>query len=503
MAASCDPVGPTRTFAAIDVGTNAVRLQIGRVRADGSLEILHEERDPVQPGEHLFRKGVMRKPALDRLVTTLRRYAVLCRRHHAEVRAVATSALREARNRGAILKRIQGATGLDLEVISGTEEARLICLGVLQGAKAEVPALVIDIGGGSTEVATAVGERPRRLWSLQLGGLRLTEVFGGPRSASKRVALMRRYAAQTAEKVLPRRLDPPPKMVLGSSGTIRAVTSFAAAPGSGRATRKEIRAAIDELAEMDGAELRRRFDARRADIVLAGAIVLEAVMARLGLRTITPTGRGLRDGLLAELARRHRPAGDRAQSEAAVEVGRRFQFDEPHARQVSRIAQALLAGVGGRVAASPRAHTYLELAALLHDIGHAVSYHRHHRHTEYLLQHVELAGLSERERLLVGRIARFHRRSAPDLDHEALEDLPAGEARLVRRLATILRVADSLDRSHRQPITRIRALARPGVLTLHIGVRGPLDLELWDVKREVALFRRVFGRRLVVKARAH
>ena len=167
-----------RILAAIDVGTNAVRMEIARPLPDGSIETLHQERDPVRPGEGVFATGSMSRQVADRLLATLRRYAALCRRYHATVRAVATSAVREARNQEEIVRRVKRETGLDLEVVSGREEARLICVGVLNGRPRTARGLVVDIGGGSTEVATAVGEEAKELYSVGLGAVRLTEIFG-------------------------------------------------------------------------------------------------------------------------------------------------------------------------------------------------------------------------------------------------------------------------------------------------------------------------------------
>ena len=161
---------PTTTLqpvlAAIDVGTNAVRLELARPDADGALETLHQERDPIRPGEGVFTTGRMPEETADRLLSTLRRYAALCRRHKARVRAVATSAMRDARNSQEIVQRVREEAGLNLEVVSGKEEARLICLGVLHRKPEHVRSLVVDIDGGSTEVALATGERPDDLWSL-------------------------------------------------------------------------------------------------------------------------------------------------------------------------------------------------------------------------------------------------------------------------------------------------------------------------------------------------
>src|SRR6266702_1777531 len=179
-------------LAAIDVGTNAVRLEMARVLPDGTLETVREERDAVRPGEGVFTTGAITRAVADRLLSTLRRYGALCKRHGARVRAVATSAVREAANRDEILRRARDEAGLDLEVVSGKEEARLICLGILHGKPRTARSLCLDIGGGSSEVAAAVGESPTALFSVALGAVRLTEIFQADGDVSpKRLKLMR------------------------------------------------------------------------------------------------------------------------------------------------------------------------------------------------------------------------------------------------------------------------------------------------------------------------
>jgi exopolyphosphatase/guanosine-5'-triphosphate,3'-diphosphate pyrophosphatase len=486
-------------LAAIDVGTNAVRLELARVLPDGALETLHQERDPVRPGEGLFKTGSIRKEVADRLLSTLRRYSALCRRYGARVKAVATSAVREAKNREEIVRRARKEAQLSLEVISGREEARLICVGVLYGTPPLKRSLCVDIGGGSTEVAFAFGEHPKELWSVALGAVRLTEVFGVTGKVSKKeLKLMRKFAREAIEEALPKRIVHAPASALGSSGTIQAVVGFARQEGVGHATTREVSRAVEQLAGMDLEKRRKHFDPRRADIVVAGAVILEAVLERLRVDSVTAVDRGLRDGILRDLVRR-RKVDDRDESlrDAAVAIGIRFGFGEAHAEQVTRMALALFDDLAQVHQLPDSARALLEVAALLHDVGNAVNYQRHHKHSQYLIANSDLPGLSDRERQVIGCIARFHRRSPPDLGHEGMGGLTAGEARVVRKCSTLLRVADSFDRSHRQPISKISAAVKGRTVTVRLRSRHPIDLELWDAEHERKLFREVFGRTLV------
>ena len=328
---------------AIDVGTNAVRLELARVLPDGSIEGLHTERDPVRPGEGLFRSGLISRQVANRLLATLRRYSALCKRYGARVRAVATSALRDARNREEIVRRVRRETSLSLDVVSGREEARLICLGVLHGTQPHRRSLCIDIGGGSTEVIFAQGDKPKDLWSLDLGAVRLTELFEVSGSLpKKKLELVRNFAREMLSERIQGSLNGVPTTAIGSSGTIGAIVAYARSEGHGHATMQEVSQAVEELAEMDAEKRRKRFDPRRADIVVAGAVVLEAVMGRFKVRSVTAVDRGLREGILYDLLkRRGSDADDHSLTDAALALGQRFSFSQAHGQQVSKLALSL------------------------------------------------------------------------------------------------------------------------------------------------------------------
>ncbi|MFP2896269.1 HD domain-containing protein [Corallococcus sp. 4LFB] len=485
-------------LAAIDVGTNAVRLELARPDAEGSLETLHQERDPIRPGEGVFTTGEMLPETADRLLSTLRRYAALCRRHKAQVRAVATSALREARNRQDIVRRVHDEAGLELEVVSGKEEARLICLGVLHRKPANTRSLLVDIGGGSTEVAIATGEKPDELWSLALGSVRLTEVFDTSRAVTpKQLRLMRSFVEEVLHKTLPEKLPALPRVALGSSGTIGAVVGFASAENGGNATVRQLTQTVETLAKMPPERRRKRFDPRRADIIVSGAVILEGVARHLGVESVSVVNRGLRDGLLVDLLyRQDESREDHSLADAALVMGQRFRFDEKHARQVARLSLGLFDSLAALHQLPLSVRPHLEVAALLHDIGTAVSYERHHRHTYYLIHNAELPGLADREREIIARVARYHRRSQPELSHSGMAGLTPSEARRVRKLAMLLRLANALDHSHHQPIRDFKVTDGREAVTLHLHARQPLDLELWNAEREVVAFRKVFGKRL-------
>jgi exopolyphosphatase/guanosine-5'-triphosphate,3'-diphosphate pyrophosphatase len=292
-------------YAAIDVGSNAARLKIARV-VGSQLEVVHAERDPVRPGEGVFTDGVMSDAVAGRLVDTLARFGETCRFFGAELRAVATSALRSAANREAVLDRVREQSGVALEIISGAEEARLTCLGVRAGAAGDERALCIDIGGGSTEVVLARGERPERLWSVEHGAARLGERVGDDLPA------LRAAAAEALAQVgrpAPHAVDDgddaeaPLPMAIGCSGSVRALVAFATERARGWATVHEIAGAAEELARMKPKRRQRFFTPARARLIVPAAALLEAAMCRFGVYAVRSTKRGLRDGILTELSR--------------------------------------------------------------------------------------------------------------------------------------------------------------------------------------------------------
>jgi exopolyphosphatase/guanosine-5'-triphosphate,3'-diphosphate pyrophosphatase len=483
----------------IDVGSNAARLKLVRLLDDGAFDIVHQERDPVRPGEGIWDTGAMPEPVIERLVGALERYTALCRVHRAvHVRAVATSAVREAKNRDDVVARVRERCDLDLEVISGLEEARLIGLGVFRGLPPKARSLLVDIGGGSTEVARGEGEDPHELWTMPVGAVRLTEIFGTANRVSReQLVAMRRYAQRIVADTLPSPVKQAPKHAIGSSGTVRAVCAFAAPPGSSHATREHLTRAVEALVGMSIAARRKRFDAQRAEVVIAGAVILESVAFHLRLESVTAVDGGLKEGLLVDLVRRaNERRTDPLLSEAVVEAGRRFDFDEAHGIHTRDTALALFDHLGDVHRLPTESRLILEVAAVLHDAGYLVSSNRHHKHSMYLIQNMDLPGISDRERALAALVARFHRRSPPTKDHPDLIGLDPTERRVVRGLTTLLRIADATDQSHEAAVAGVSVTddGAATIITLHT-VSGR-TIEPFEYEGLRTLFRSCFGRRL-------
>jgi len=292
-------------LAAIDVGTNAARLKLAHWYADGRLVPFLKRRAPIRPGEGVFTGGEMAPQVVARLVTTLREFMQISSSHGAHVRAVATSSLRSARNSAQVQAFVEDQAGIHLQVISGEEEARLICLGVLQGRPPAERSLVVDIGGGSTEIVLATGEQPQQLWSLPMGTVRFTDRFGAGRCGkAERLARMRKAAWEIVEQELcGLEAEVLPPYAYGSSGTIKVLAGYAGPRSSDRIDCGRLGESVQALAAMKMRQRRERFQSGRADIIVAGAVILEAVAQRLALKTVVAVEAGLRDGLLVAMAR--------------------------------------------------------------------------------------------------------------------------------------------------------------------------------------------------------
>jgi exopolyphosphatase/guanosine-5'-triphosphate,3'-diphosphate pyrophosphatase len=288
-------------FAAIDVGTNAARLKIARAGRKGLLEVVHSQRAPVAPGEGVFEHGIMAEPIIDRVGAALSDFADVCRFHRAEVRAVATSALRTAQNRAVALAQVHRHSGVQLDVIDGAEEARLTALGVVAGRDVDDRTLCIDVGGGSTEIMLSEGERLCSSCSVEIGGARLGQmVKSGDLDGLRHAA---RAALEPLTPGLARRWLGPYAMAIGCSGSVRALVTFATAGARRYVTRFELTGAVEELARMSAAERTRFFSLHRAPVILPAAVILEQTLQRLDVWAVRATRRGLRDGLLVELSR--------------------------------------------------------------------------------------------------------------------------------------------------------------------------------------------------------
>ncbi len=488
-----------RPLAAIDIGTNAVRCKIVRRSPLGTLVELFDQRDAVRPGEGVFDHGVIAEDAIARLEAALLAYRDVIERENAEVRAVATAAFRHARNQDDVVARLRQSTGFDVNVISGLEEARLISLAALAGRSPDENNAIIDIGGGSTEIVLAKGNSPTHVFSIGLGALRLFEHFERhEKIRSQELHLMRAYVDRAIRTDLG---DPAPRAaatrVLGTSGSVRALIRFG--KGERRASLAQVRSMIAQLARMSLSQRKKHFGERRAEVIVGAAVILGAVMEALHLDEVEACDGSLRDGLLLDmLGQLTRPA-DVSLKSAALELGRRFHFDENHGAQTAHLVSMLFDATVFLHKLGDRERTLLEVAALLHDIGYVISRQKHHRHSAYVVENTPLPGITRREQRFVARLCRYHRRRLPLDGHEGLQRLQPDEIAVLRKLVPLLRLADALDRGRNELVDDIIADRKGDTLFVFIHAPHGAPLEAWNAERQAPAFRAFYGLQLEVE----
>lgn len=507
-------------LAAVDIGTNSVHMVVARIGSDGRVELLDREKDVVRLGRSGGDMKRLDDDAIDRGVAALRRCREVADAHGAEIAAVATSAVREATNRRTFIDRAWDEAGVHVDVVSGFEEARLIHLGVLQALPLyDRTVLLVDIGGGSTEVLVGREGEVLASRSFRLGAIRLTErhlqrgvVKNKHITRARRHAqgMMSTFASEVAELGV--------DTVVGASGTVETVVAMALAARGGAAgeprslnaqsvTAVEIRsvtAAIVEartperIAQLPGA------DPSRTDILLAGAIILEQFVDAFAVESVTFSDFALREGVLLDQARR-RTGGTlhhlrdlrRASVLRLVEMTDRHP---DHSRQTARLALELFDGLAAVLGHDDEAREFLEAAALLCNVGVFISHSGHHKHSYYVIRHSEhLAGFTERELEIIGQTARYHRKSTPKLKHPEFAALHADDQAMVRELAAVLRVATGLDRSREHRVADLTVAVpdrerEPVAVILHPAGDAPVDLEVHSAATRVGLLEQILGR---------
>jgi exopolyphosphatase / guanosine-5'-triphosphate,3'-diphosphate pyrophosphatase len=507
-------------IAAIDIGTNSIHMIVVEIRPDLSFVVIDREKEMVRLGAGGLDGRALTPEAMHSALQVLSKFRRLAESHQVdEVIAVATSATREAENGGEFLRNVTQQTDIRPRVISGTEEARLIHQAAVYGAThSGETAVVVDIGGGSVEVTRGVGSAVDVGRSFKLGVIRLTERFvkSDPLVRRDERKLVRhidaeigRYLDQIARAGFDR--------VIGTSGTILSLGSVAIAsdgrpPGgtlrNRRVPAKQIRRLRKELGSL---ELEKRLrvpglEPRRADLAVAGAILLDEILRRLGASDLTLCDLSLREGLVLDYIARHRR--EIAQADRYPDVRRRSVFElaercnvsPEHAQQVARLAVALFDQTRAVHGLTDREREWLEYSAILHDIGVHISYERHHKHSFYLIRNGQLRGFEPEEIETIALIARYHRQATPKRRHEGFGDLKRRRRRAVRTLAAILRLAESLDRSHSQVVGALDLHDRGDDDLLQVRASGDAELELWSAARHAAPFEQMTGKPLRIEA---
>jgi exopolyphosphatase / guanosine-5'-triphosphate,3'-diphosphate pyrophosphatase len=506
-------------IAAIDIGTNSIHMIVVQIRADFSFEVIDREKEMVRLGAGGLDGRALTPEAMHAALQVLSKFRRLAESHRVdEIIAVATSATREAENGGEFLKAITDQTGIRPRVISGTEEARLIHSAAVYGVS--VPrdvAVVIDVGGGSVEVTRGSGEAMELGRSFKLGVIRLTERFvkSDPLDPHDERKLARHINAEIG-KYLDQIARAGFDRVIGTSGTLLSIGAVAAAsqgahPGASlrnrrvpakqlHKVRKELVAlSLDKRLRVPGLE------PRRADLAIAGAILIDEMLRRLGAEEITLCDLSLREGLVLHYIARHRKEiaqADRypdVRRRSVYELAERCNFWPEHANQVARLSTALFDQTRAIHGLTDREREWLEYAAILHDVGVHISYEQHHKHSYYLIRNGDLRGFEPDEIETIALVARYHRQATPKRRHDAFGGLPRRIRGVVRTLSAILRLTESLDRSHQQSVSGIELHDRGEDDLLQIRTTGGAELELWAATRHSAPFERLMGKPLRIE----
>lgn len=500
-------------LAAIDVGSNSVHLLIADVSRQGHLEVVERVKEMVRLGRRSFTTGMLSQEAMELAGRVLTHFRRLVEMHRVDrVRVVATSAVREARNRRQFIARIRRETGLGLEVISGREEARLIyraaqhALGLEGG-----PHLLVDLGGGSLELVLVKDRRPLWMKSAKLGAARMTERFllDDPPSSTQCKRLENHLADQIGQQLRAARRAGVVRAI-GTSGTINTLVAMVrAARGEELGTLHGSIASAAEIARLGRKLLLTDaagrlelpgIDGKRLDQVAAAAILADFVLRSSGAGQFAACLWALREGMLLELAKATNRSAPEIRRCTVNALANRFANHNSHGRHVAKLALMLFDATSIALQLPESARELLKYAALLHDIGHAIDHDRHNRHSYYLVKNADLLGFEPVEIEMMALSLRAHRKQSAQLDSIEWQALSASKRRVARAMAAILRVADALDRSHRGVVKTVAISYSPGRAQIEIGSgRENADLELWTCQKRVDLLAKLLDRRVTLQ----
>ena len=499
-------------FAAVDIGSNSVRLSIAELR-HGRLVPLHQDREVTRLGESVFRNGSLDPQAMARSLKVLRRFHRSVQSYAVDrTRVVATSALRESSNAHEFAEWVKAATGWKVEVITGPEEGRLIHLGVQANLRRRPSKLLlIDLGGGSCELTFSTSGHIREIVSLPLGAVRLTQEFIHHDPPAKQE--MKRLNEFIAEEVahIPRQLSRTQiKVAIATSGTAAALAGAANSLklSHSAVTLVAVNKLVRRLAKMNARQRAsiKGINQKRAEIVIAGAAVFAQVISVCGLNSFRYSPLGLRDGILAQMAAdydqhtRSRRQLESEREDVLVTTSRRYGVDMSNAEHVRNLAWALFDQTRTVHRLDKEFREWIGAAAMLYEVGAYINPVGRHQNAYYVISRSELFGFTPLQRQVIATIARFQGNSRPLLRDRLIKLLPARLRPDVIKATSILRVARALNQGRRGSVRRIKASGRGGRTTISIRpARGGADLELWAGEKEIPYFRKVFGRELAFK----
>jgi exopolyphosphatase/guanosine-5'-triphosphate,3'-diphosphate pyrophosphatase len=502
-------------FAAVDIGSNSVRLKIARLKGRRWIA-LHEDREVTRTGESVFRTGYLSPAAMAETIKVLRRFHRATQRLGADqVRVVATSALRDARNARAFLEWVRSATGWTVDIISGQEEGRLIHLGIVSSLRLTAsPTLMMDLGGGSCELTISAKGHIRESVSLPLGAVRLTHEFlrhDPPREAEleRLHGFVSRELGRVADRITSARV----KAVIATSGTAASLTAACHAldkssprGGSSVVSRAALLRLSKRLCRMT-AEQRQKIPGigpRRAEIIAAGAAVYAELAERCRLRGFRYSPLGLRDGLLAQMAAEY-DQGTRSRKQiesdrwdSILKAVEHYHVDKTHALQVREFAMQLFDALRNVHRLPSEYREWVSAAAMLYEVGDYVNRNGRHRHAHYIIANSEILGYTPQQRRVLAAVARYLGKSTPVPTDRLMKGLSPADQRLVPKAVSLLRLARALNLGRSGAVKTVRVEVRSAEVRLKlVAKRGAgTDLEQWAIEKERGYFRELFGRAL-------
>lgn len=494
-----------RRVQAIDIGTNSVRSIVVEVSDDGAYRVVDDEKATTRLGTGLQSSGALQDQPMQGTIDALRAFLGIGRNLGVQqVRAVATAAVRMATNGPAFVERLRVELGLEVEVISAEEEGRLVFVSAAAHFPLSGRSAVVDIGGGSVELVVAFGGQIEHVVSVPLGARVVSEQFVDADPISDAgFKRMKKFVRSTLQDAVAESGESA-QLLVGSGGSVTSAAAMIASQRGPRidefqgfeVTRAEVMRLLSDLSRST-AEMRRKMaglQPERADIILAGVLVLAEVMKLTGAASVSVNARGIREGIIIDTV----GCGDSQSSaldrgEAVRRFGEQCRYDAEHAEQVARLALELFDQLQDPLSLEPEIRPILEAAAWLHDVGYHVAYDRHHRHTYHLVMHSRLPGFTGRELRRIAATARYHTKALPKASHEAWSALDPADRALVEPAAAILRLADGLDRGRAGHVSHLEAMVDAHGLTIVVYGEGEMHPELYGSEKKRDLFERVFG----------
>ena len=508
-------------LAAIDVGSNSIHMVVAQIDPDGGVTTLWRLKEPVGLGRIGFGGRRLPAEAIDRAATTLGRFVAAADARHAhKIVATATSAVREAANGGDLIERVRREHKLRVRVISGAEEARLIFLGVRHSLPmGDVPHLVIDIGGGSVEFIVGDGEKIALAESRKVGAARMTGRFvhSDPINDEDLAKLTKHLDAELAplaEKIA----AADPAVVVGTSGTLTNVAELCGGElkdddptaAVGVIERKKLHRLAKKLLKSTGDDRGKMDDLaeHRREQIVAGVVLTRMLFEKLGIERMPIIGTALREGILVDYFEKRRPDIEVRREvpdprrRSVLDLCRKCDWHRAHSLQVARLTLRLFDELRPLHGLGVAERELIEFAALMHDIGWHIGKKKHHKHSQYLIEHGRLRGFADEEIDVMAAIARYHRKALPKAKHQPYGGMPEDRRRVVEVGAALLRVADGLDRSHAEAVGDLRCRVKGKSVACRLDVRADAELEMWAAARKAELFERTFAKPVTFEAGA-